>query len=226
MITYQYLWITDCLKNCPGSHHCLPHLSQTFLHVFLWISHMIGIPSSGSAPKLAPWPWRSYFPWLSSFLFFGVFFFFCFLVRKIGPEVTSVTNLPLFFSPKPQYMVVHPSWQSFYFFYMGRHHSMAWWVVCRSVPRIRTGERWATKAKHTNLTTMPPGWPLIFLINKSTLLCVLHGTTTSASPGTSLETQIPCLQNPNLYFNMIPKWFVFSVKFEKHWSPALSHHLF
>ena len=37
--------------------------------------------------------------------------FFFFLVRKIGPELTSVANLPLFFffSPKPQYIVVYSS---------------------------------------------------------------------------------------------------------------------
>ena len=39
-----------------------------------------------------------------------------FLVRKIGPELTSVANLPLFFfpfSPNTQYMVVYLSCRSF-----------------------------------------------------------------------------------------------------------------
>ena len=36
---------------------------------------------------------------------------------------------------------------------------MAWWVVCRSVPRIRTGEPWAAEAEPMNLTTLPPGQP-------------------------------------------------------------------
>ena len=37
------------------------------------------------------------------------FFFF-----KIGPELASVANLPLFLlSPKPQYIVVYPSCRSF-----------------------------------------------------------------------------------------------------------------
>ena len=37
------------------------------------------------------------------------------LVRKIGPELTSVANLPLFCfcSPMPLYIVVYPSGRSF-----------------------------------------------------------------------------------------------------------------
>ena len=44
------------------------------------------------------------------------FFYVCFLVRKIGPELTSVANLPLFSffsSPKPQHIAVYPSRRSF-----------------------------------------------------------------------------------------------------------------
>ena len=39
----------------------------------------------------------------------GLIFLICFLVRKIGPELTSVASLPLFFlfSSKPQYIVVY-----------------------------------------------------------------------------------------------------------------------
>ena len=49
-----------------------------------------------------------------SFFFFKVPGFFSFLVRKIGPELTSVAKLPLsFFSPKPQYIVVYRSCRSF-----------------------------------------------------------------------------------------------------------------
>ena len=43
--------------------------------------------------------------------------------------------------------------------YVGRHHSMAWWVVCRPMPEIWTCEAWATEAEHANLTTTLPGWP-------------------------------------------------------------------
>ena len=37
------------------------------------------------------------------------FFKLCFLARKIGSELTSVVNLPLSASPKPQHLVVYPS---------------------------------------------------------------------------------------------------------------------
>ena len=43
-----------------------------------------------------------------------LFYFVLFLVRKIGPEVTSVASLPLWFSfpPKSQYIVAYPSCRS------------------------------------------------------------------------------------------------------------------
>ena len=47
-----------------------------------------------------------------------------------------------------------------FFFIVGRCHSMVWWVLCGSVPRIQTRKPQAAKAQHTNLTTMPPGGPL------------------------------------------------------------------
>ena len=62
-----------------------------------------------------------------------------FCLRKIAAEQTSV---PVFLC-----------------FVCGMHHSMAWWVVCRPMPGIQTGEPWATDVEHTNLTTVPPGWP-------------------------------------------------------------------
>ena len=95
---------------------------------------------------------------LKSFFFFFLFLIH-FLVRKIGPELTSVSNLALlFFSPKPQYIIVHPSCKSFQFSYVGCHRSMAWWAVwavCTSVLRIQTGKPRAAKAEHTNLPTQP-----------------------------------------------------------------------
>ena len=48
-----------------------------------------------------------------------------FLQRKIRPKLTSIANLPPFFSPlKPQYMVAY-SCKFFWFFYVSHHHSMA-----------------------------------------------------------------------------------------------------
>ena len=66
---------------------------------------------------------------------------FCFLVRKIGSELTS---MPIFL----------------YFSYAGHRHRMAWWAVYRSMPGIQTQESWDTKVEGVNLTTMPPDWPL------------------------------------------------------------------
>ena len=40
----------------------------------------------------------------------------------------------------PQYIAVYSSCRSFRLCYVGCCLSMAWWVVCRSVPRIRTSE--------------------------------------------------------------------------------------
>ena len=70
--------------------------------------------------------------------------FFFFLVRKIGPELMPV---PIFL----------------YFLYGGCHHSMAWWVVCRSVPRTQTHEPWAAEVEWTNLTTTPLAQPPNYL---------------------------------------------------------------
>ena len=66
-----------------------------------------------------------------------------------------------FSSLKPQYIVVYASCKSFQFFYVGCCHSIAWWVVCRSMPRIWTGEPQAAEAERENLTTQPRSWPLI-----------------------------------------------------------------
>ena len=43
--------------------------------------------------------------------------------------------------------------------HMGRHLSMAWWAVCRSMPRIWTHKPQATDVEHMNLTTTPQGQP-------------------------------------------------------------------
>ena len=112
-----------------------------------------------------------------TFLFFrGFYFKVCFLVRKMGPELTSIANLPLFFllSPKPQCVVVYPSCRSFLIFHVGCRHSTAWWVVHRPMPRIRTNEAQAPEEerRNANLTTWPwdqphyfsYGWPVDWCI--------------------------------------------------------------
>ena len=65
-----------------------------------------------------------------------IFLFVCFLVRKIGPELTSVPIL-----------------------HVGHCHSIAWWLVCRSMPGIQTSNPWFPKVEFMNLTAVPWGWP-------------------------------------------------------------------
>ena len=76
-----------------------------------------------------------------------------YLVRKIGSELTS--NLPLFAWGRLS-MSSHLC-QSFYIFYVGCCHSMAWWAVCRSMPRIQTCEPRAAEVDCKNLNTAPQG---------------------------------------------------------------------
>ena len=45
---------------------------------------------------------------------------------------------------------------------------MAWWVVHRSAPRIRTREHWATEAECTNLTSRP-----VYLLFLLSIVCLL-----------------------------------------------------
>ena len=67
---------------------------------------------------------------------------FSFCSRKVASELTSVPIL-------------------LYFLYEGCHHSMAWWAMCRSMPGIWTHKPRAAKVECMNLTTTPPGWPLM-----------------------------------------------------------------
>ena len=61
---------------------------------------------------------------LSEYFYFFILFF---LQGKSHPELMSVANLPLplFCSPKSQYIVVYPSCKLFYFFYVSHCHSMS-----------------------------------------------------------------------------------------------------
>ena len=65
-----------------------------------------------------------------SFLFLS--FLFLLKKKKIGPELTSVANPPLFVWGRLCL------WQSSSILYVGHRHSMAWWGVCSSAPRIQT----------------------------------------------------------------------------------------
>ena len=93
-----------------------------------------------------------------------LFIYLFILVRKICLELTSVANLPPLALGR-----LSLSWhlcQSSSFLYVGCHHSMAWWAVCRSVPGIWTCKPQADEAKHTNLTTMPPSWPRKIILKR------------------------------------------------------------
>ena len=89
------------------------------------------------------------------------FFFFLFFLRKISPELISPTNPPLFaeedwpWADIRAHLPLAYMWEAW--------HSMAWWMVHRSVPGIPTGKPQATEGKHVNLTTTPLGWPQVFL---------------------------------------------------------------
>ena len=77
-----------------------------------------------------------------------------FFFWKVGPELTSVANLPLFFfSPKPQYIVV------------GHSSSFMWDAATAWLDELVIGlhpgsEPQAAEVGHANLTTWPPCQPL------------------------------------------------------------------
>ena len=86
----------------------------------------------------------------------------CVCVSKIGPELTSVTNLSLFAWERLSLsQLLCQASSIFYFSYVRCHHSMAWWVICRSVLRIQTCESQATQVEWANLTTIQLGQPLL-----------------------------------------------------------------
>lgn len=53
---------------------------------------------------------------------------------------------------------------------MGCRHSVSWWAVSRSTPRIWTREPWATEVEHMNLTPAPLGQPLFYFLNRKFFL--------------------------------------------------------
>ena len=89
--------------------------------------------------------------------FFLNFIIFKFFLRKISPELTSATNPTLSAEEDQPWANICAHLPLLYVW--DTCHGMTWWVVHRSVPRIWTGELWATRADHTNLTAMLPGWP-------------------------------------------------------------------
>ena len=78
-------------------------------------------------------------------------------VRKTGPELTSVANLPFFFFAQGRRAELISVPILLYFMWDA---PTAWLDdQSRSAPRIRTYELWAAEAEHANITTTPPGQP-------------------------------------------------------------------
>ena len=103
------------------------------------------------------------FPWFLLWLKFGlvlikVYFIYLFIyLRKIRPELTSVTNHPLF--PEEDWPWANIRVHIPLLYMWDACHSMACQAVCRSRPRIQTSEPRATETEHAKLTAAPPGQP-------------------------------------------------------------------
>ena len=101
-----------------------------------------------------------------------------FSLRKISPELISAPNPPLFAEEDWPSTNIHAYLPLLYMW--DACHSMAWHAACRSTPRIRTGEPWAAKAEHVNLTVAPLSWPWNFLpvnagfVHKITTFQAIH----------------------------------------------------
>ena len=102
-------------------------------------------------------------------LFLNIYIYFL----RLSPELTSVASLSsssFFFLPKaPQYIVVYFSCRSFWLCYVGRHLSMPWWTVPCPRPGSEPAKPWAAEVECVNLTTQPPGRPLMIFILKACL---------------------------------------------------------
>ena len=79
-------------------------------------------------------------------------FIYLFLVRKIGPELTSVANLPHFLEKDFHSANIC---SNLCLFYVWHCHGVAWGAMCRSETGIQTREPRAAEAEHVNLATVP-----------------------------------------------------------------------
>ena len=108
------------------------------------------------------WKDRHIFSIIFSMLIFFAFNRDChlsiFFLRKVSLELTSATNPPLFAEEDRPWANIYAHLPLLYLW--AACHSMAWYVVCRSMPGIRTGEPQATEVEHVNLAAVPPGRPL------------------------------------------------------------------
>ena len=123
--------------------------------------------------KLNIWsiPSKFLFLFFCSLFIFSFYFltpftyaYFCVCVRNIGPELTSMANLPSFawgrLSPSQH------QWQSSSIWH-GMPPQCGPMTCARSTLGIWTCKPWATKAERENLTTTPLGLPHIRLLLNS-----------------------------------------------------------
>ena len=83
---------------------------------------------------------------------FDVGLFVC--IRKSGPELTSVANLPLL--------------------YVGCPESMAWWVVLCPHPGSEPANPQAAEVQYVKLATTPQHWPLTLVSAESFWIQLVH----------------------------------------------------
>ena len=89
------------------------------------------------------------------FVFVFKLFIYLFILRKISPELTSASNPPLFAEVDWPWANIRAHLPLLYMW--DACHSMAWWAVHRSTPKIRTSQCRATKAEHGQSTSAPLG---------------------------------------------------------------------
>ena len=117
--------------------------------------HLTGLENSCLEKKVS----ISLFRTQLSLIHVGAYTYFLnFLVRKIGLELTSVANVPLFAGGRLSLSLYLCQSSSILCGVPPQHGLMS---SARSAPGIRTSKPWATEVEHMNLTTMPPGWPVI-----------------------------------------------------------------
>ena len=101
--------------------------------------------------------------------------FFLFLLRKIGSELTSIANLPLFCLRK---IVAELTFLPIllYFLYVGCHHSMSSWAMFKSAPGSQIHEPGAAEVESVKLTTMPQDQPLCLFLKRHVHWALISST--------------------------------------------------
>ena len=112
------------------------------------------------------------------------------------------------------------SWDNIYFqsssiLSLGHWHSMAWWAMCRSMPRVRTWKPQAAEVEHANLTATLPGWPWDHSVFNLPLLSKNHCFTKSHSWHNSRKNYIfLCLNlasSKRQHWGFVGTWFILEV---------------